>query len=53
MSIRYHLGGCHLYVHEFGVVRHLASARTVPIALTALGLGPGPGPGRGHDHDQS
>ncbi|GAB2963082.1 hypothetical protein GCM10027280_59910 [Micromonospora polyrhachis] len=41
VSIRYHLGGCHLYVHEYGGARHLASARTVPIALTALGLGLG------------
>ncbi|MGW0435583.1 hypothetical protein ACWDV4_23965 [Micromonospora sp. NPDC003197] len=42
VSIRYHHAGCHLYVHEHrDSLRHLVSARTVPIALTAIGLAPG------------
>ena len=41
VSIRYHHAGCHLYVHEHrDNLRHLVSARTVPIALTAIGLAP-------------
>ncbi|GAB2934101.1 hypothetical protein GCM10027280_22480 [Micromonospora polyrhachis] len=42
VSIRYHHTGCHLYVHEHrDSLRHLVSARTVPIALAAIGLAPG------------
>ncbi|MGW0435425.1 hypothetical protein ACWDV4_23155, partial [Micromonospora sp. NPDC003197] len=40
VSIRYHHTGCHLYLHERDSVRHLATARTAEIALTAIGLGP-------------
>ena len=40
VSIRYHHTGCHLHVYDRnGKIHHLATARTVPIALTALGLG--------------
>ncbi|MGW0435269.1 hypothetical protein ACWDV4_22360 [Micromonospora sp. NPDC003197] len=41
VSIRYHHTGCQLYVHESDGLRHLVSARTATIALTALGLGLG------------